>query len=162
MNKTNNQSWDIDIRSDNQKINFSLRELLKCKDLILLFVRRTFVAQYKQTILGPAWAVIQPFFTTVVYSVFFGNIAGLGAAGVPNFIFYLCGTIMWTLFFWRRKWKNQTVWILCTCCEDKNRIFRCLLWLKPKIFVKKRQRRAQTIALFSLSPSSSCGTRCSQ
>ncbi|MBQ2724509.1 MAG: ABC transporter permease [Clostridia bacterium] len=92
------QSWDIEIRSDNKKINFSLRELVKCKDLILLFVRRTFVAQYKQTILGPAWAVIQPFFTTVVYSVFFGNIAGLGAAGVPNFIFYLCGTIMWTLF----------------------------------------------------------------
>jgi hypothetical protein len=58
--------------------------------------------------------------------------------------------------------EKQTVWILCTCCEDKNRIFRCLLWLKPKIFVKKRQRRAQTIALFSLSPSSSCRTRCSQ
>ena len=75
-----------------------LKGLKNCKDLILLFVRRTFVAKYKQTILGPAWAVIQPFFTTVVYSVFFGNIAGLGASGVPNFIFYLSGTIVWTLF----------------------------------------------------------------
>lgn len=90
--------WDIEVRSDSKKIDFSLNELIRCKDLILLFVRRTFVAQYKQTILGPAWAIIQPFFTTVVYSIFFGNVAGLGAAGVPNFIFYLSGTIMWTLF----------------------------------------------------------------
>ena len=75
-----------------------LKGLGRSKDLIFLFVRRTFVAKYKQTILGPAWAVIQPFFTTVVYSVFFGNIAGLGASGVPNFIFYLSGTIVWTLF----------------------------------------------------------------
>ncbi len=56
------------------------------------------MAKYKQTVLGPAWAIIQPFFTTVVYSVFFGNIAGLGASGVPNFIFYLSGTIVWSLF----------------------------------------------------------------
>lgn len=92
------QQWDIEVRSERKAIDLNIKELIKCKDLIFLFVRRTFVAQYKQTILGPAWAVIQPFFTTVVYSVFFGNIAGLGAAGVPNFIFYLCGTIIWTLF----------------------------------------------------------------
>lgn len=92
------QQWDIEVRSGKKGLNLNLKELAKCKDLIFLFVRRTFVAQYKQTILGPAWAIIQPFFTTVVYSVFFGNIAGLGASGVPNFIFYLCGTIIWTLF----------------------------------------------------------------
>lgn len=92
------QQWDIEVRSDSKKIDFSLKQLIACKDLIFLFVRRTFVAQYKQTILGPAWAIIQPFFTTVVYSIFFGSVAGLGAAGVPNFIFYLSGTIMWTLF----------------------------------------------------------------
>ena len=90
--------WDIEVHANSKKINVSLGELIKYKDLIFLFVRRTFVAQYKQTILGPAWAIIQPFFTTVVYSIFFGNIAGLGANGVPNFIFYLCGTIVWTLF----------------------------------------------------------------
>lgn len=96
--ENNNQSWDVVISGDNNKINIPLKELFKYRDLIFLFVRRTFVAQYKQTILGPAWAIIQPFFTTVVYSIFFGNVAGLGAAGVPNFIFYLAGTIMWTLF----------------------------------------------------------------
>lgn len=94
----NNQTWDVEVRSDSKKIDFSLKQLIACKDLIFLFVRRTFVAQYKQTILGPAWAIIQPFFTTVVYSIFFGSVAGLGAAGVPNFIFYLSGTIVWTLF----------------------------------------------------------------
>ena len=89
MEKTFEQTWNIEIRSDKKNIDLNLKELVHYRDLIFLFVRRTFVAQYKQTILGPAWAIIQPFFTTVVYSIFFGNVAGLGAAGVPNFIFYL-------------------------------------------------------------------------
>ncbi len=92
------QKWTTVVKADNKLWDMDIKGLKNCKDLIFLFVRRTFVAKYKQTILGPAWAVIQPFFTTVVYSVFFGNIAGLGASGVPNFIFYLSGTIVWTLF----------------------------------------------------------------
>lgn len=92
------QKWTTIVKSENKLIDVDVKGLKNCKDLILLFVRRTFVAKYKQTILGPAWAVIQPFFTTVVYSIFFGNIAGLGASGVPNFIFYLSGTIVWDLF----------------------------------------------------------------
>lgn len=98
MDQQINQQWDVEIRSDRKKADYDLKGLKKSRDLIFLFVRRTFVAQYKQTILGPAWAIIQPFFTTVVYSIFFGNVAGLGASGVPNFIFYLSGTIIWTLF----------------------------------------------------------------
>ncbi len=92
------QKWTTIVKSNNKLLDLDIKGLSSCKDLILLFVRRTFVAKYKQTVLGPAWAVIQPFFTTVVYSVFFGNVAGLGAAGVPNFIFYLSGTILWTFF----------------------------------------------------------------
>ncbi len=92
------QKWTTVVKADNKLWDMDIKGLKNCKDLIFLFVRRTFVAKYKQTVLGPAWAVIQPFFTTVVYSVFFGNIAGLGASGVPNFIFYLSGTIVWTLF----------------------------------------------------------------
>lgn len=93
-----NAEWDIVVHGSDNKHPIDWKGLLNCKDLILLWVRRNFVAQYKQTILGPAWAIIQPFFTTVVYSIFFGNVAGLGASGVPNFIFYLSGTIIWTLF----------------------------------------------------------------
>lgn len=75
-----------------------VKELFHYKDLILLFVKRDFVSLYKQTILGPAWAIIQPFLTTVVFSLIFGNIAGLAATGVPTFIFYLTGNVVWHYF----------------------------------------------------------------
>lgn len=78
--------------------DFHLKEVLKYRDLILLFVKRNFVAQYKQTILGPAWALIQPLLTTVVFTVVFGNIAGLAAEGVPSFLFFMCGNIAWQYF----------------------------------------------------------------
>jgi len=73
-------------------------ELIRYRDLIKLFVRRTFVTQYRQTILGPAWAVIQPLFTTVIFTLVFGNLAGLSPEGVPTFIFYLAGSVLWTYF----------------------------------------------------------------
>ncbi len=92
------QHWDVVIRAQEKKIHIDLKGLKKSRDLIFLWVRRNFVSRYKQTVLGPAWAIIQPFFTTVVFSLVFGEIAGLGAAGVPNFIFYLSGTVIWTLF----------------------------------------------------------------
>lgn len=92
------QKWMTVIHSDTEVGRINFKEVLKYKDLIFLFVRRTFVANYKQTVLGPAWAIIQPFLTTVVYTLFFGNIAGLGPGSVPNFIFYLSGTILWSYF----------------------------------------------------------------
>lgn len=79
-------------------LDLKLGEVWRYRDLVMLFVRRTFVSQYKQTILGPAWAVIQPLFTTVIFTVIFGNIAGLAPAGVPSFVFYLCGSVAWTYF----------------------------------------------------------------
>ena len=92
------KEWDVIVRGNDHHFHIPIKEILKCKDLIMLLVKRNFIANYKQTVLGPAWAIIQPFFTTVVYSIFFGNIAGLGAENVPNFIFYLSGTIVWHLF----------------------------------------------------------------
>ncbi len=90
--------WDIIVDADNNTWSINWREIWKYRDLIFLLVRRTFVAQYKQTLLGPSWAILQPLFSTIVFSIFFGNIAGLGAAGVPNFVFYLSGNIIWALF----------------------------------------------------------------
>lgn len=75
-----------------------LREIIGYRDLIFLFVKRNFVSKYKQTILGPAWAIIQPLLTTVVFTLVFGSIAGLAPDGVPSFLFYLSGTILWTYF----------------------------------------------------------------
>lgn len=95
MNKTN---FDTVIKPKTNFLDLKLKEVWKYRDLVMLFVRRTFVAQYKQTILGPAWAVIQPLFTTVIFTVVFGNLAGLAPSGVPSFIFYLCGSIAWGYF----------------------------------------------------------------
>lgn len=86
------------ISPKNKLLDLKLREVWAYRDLVMLFVRRTFVAQYKQTILGPAWAIIQPLFTTVIFTFVFGNLAGLAPGGVPTFIFYLCGSIAWTYF----------------------------------------------------------------
>ncbi len=86
------------ITPKNGWFDINIREVWKYRDLIFLFVKRNFVAQYKQTILGPAWAFIQPFLTTVVFTLIFGNIAGLAPGGIPHFAFYFCGTILWQYF----------------------------------------------------------------
>ena len=72
--------------------------MVRYRDLIFLLVKRDFTALYKQTILGPAWAIIQPLLTTVIFTVVFGSMAGLSADGVPSFLFYMSGTILWTYF----------------------------------------------------------------
>ncbi|WP_068472666.1 ABC transporter permease [Saccharicrinis aurantiacus] len=78
--------------------NLRLKEIWKYRDLLLLFVRRDFVAVYKQTILGPTWFFIQPLFTTVIYTFIFGSIADLPADGVPHSLFYLAGITAWNYF----------------------------------------------------------------
>ena len=79
-------------------LDFHLKELVRYRDLIFLFVKRSFVARYKQTILGPAWAVIQPLLSTVVFTVVFGKLAGLAPGGVPSFLFFMSGNIAWGYF----------------------------------------------------------------
>lgn len=86
------------ITGENKLFDFNFREIWEYRDLAMLLVRRTFVAQYKQTILGPAWAVIQPLLTTVVFTLVFGNLAGLSTDGIPPFLFYMCGNILWSYF----------------------------------------------------------------
>jgi lipopolysaccharide transport system permease protein len=75
-----------------------LADLYRYRDLVLLFVRRDFVAVYKQTILGPLWYLIQPLLTTITFTVIFGNIAQLPTDGLPQFLFYMSGTVIWTYF----------------------------------------------------------------
>jgi len=74
------------------------REVLHYRDLWLLLVRRDFVAKYKQTILGPAWFVIQPLLMTVMFTIVFGRIAKIPTDGLPRALFYLCGMLAWTYF----------------------------------------------------------------
>ena len=92
------QKFTTVIRPRTGWFDLKLGEVFSYRDLIFLFVKRNFVAKYKQTILGPAWAILQPFLTTVIFTLVFGNIAGLAPGGIPSFIFYLSGTIVWTYF----------------------------------------------------------------
>lgn len=93
-----NEKFTTVIQPKTGWFDLNLKELLQYRDLVFLFVKRNFVSQYKQTVLGPLWAIVQPLLTTVVFTLVFGNIAGLSANGVPSFIFYLSGTILWTYF----------------------------------------------------------------
>ncbi len=64
----------------------------------MLFVRRDFVSKFKQTILGPAWFVIQPLLSTIMFTIVFGNIAQLSTDGLPKMLFYLSGNVLWLYF----------------------------------------------------------------
>jgi lipopolysaccharide transport system permease protein len=78
--------------------DWRLGQLWRYRDLISLFVWRDFVAVYKQTILGPAWHIVRPLLTTVIFTIVFSHIAGLSTDGAPPFLFYMVGNIAWTYF----------------------------------------------------------------
>ena len=91
-------AWTHVIVPRGRFFDLRLRELWQARDLVALFFRRDFVSLYKQTILGPAWYIIQPLLTTVVFTVVFGRIAGLPTGGIPPFLFYMSGTVVWSYF----------------------------------------------------------------
>ena len=86
------------IQPRDKLLDLRLREIWRYRDLLTLFVRRDFVAYYKQTILGPAWFFIQPLLTTIVFTIIFGNIAKLSTDGLPPMLFYLAGVTAWNYF----------------------------------------------------------------
>jgi len=94
----NTFTFQNEIKPKDKLFDLRLREIWQYRDLLLLFVRRDFVAVYKQTILGPAWFFIQPLFTTIIYTFIFGRIADLPADGVPHSLFYLAGITAWNYF----------------------------------------------------------------
>ena len=79
-------------------IALRLKEIWQYRDLLILFVRRDFVAKYKQTILGPAWFFIQPLLQTAMMAIVFSGIANLSTDGVPPILFYLAGVTAWNYF----------------------------------------------------------------
>jgi lipopolysaccharide transport system permease protein len=90
--------WSLVIQPQRPWYDLRLGELWTYRDLVRLFVWRDFVSQYKQTILGPLWYLLQPLLTTVVFTIIFGRIAGLPTDGVPPFLFYMAGTVIWAYF----------------------------------------------------------------
>jgi len=91
-------NWDLEIKPQAHLLDINLREVWKYRDLLWMFVKRDFTAQYKQTILGPLWHFIQPLFTTVVFLVVFTNIAKISTDGVPPVLFYMSGITIWNYF----------------------------------------------------------------
>lgn len=92
------EHWDVVITPQKSLFELNLREVWQYQDLLLLFVRRDFVAMYKQTILGPLWYFIQPILTTLMFTVVFGRIAKISTDGLPPMLFYLAGITNWNYF----------------------------------------------------------------
>jgi lipopolysaccharide transport system permease protein len=93
------EHWDLVIQPKVAMLDLNLREVWRYRDLLWLFVRRDFVAQYRQTILGFLWHVIQPLLTTLMFLLIFGRIANIPTDGVePAILFYMAGITVWNYF----------------------------------------------------------------
>lgn len=93
-----NEKYHIHISANRSWFELNLKEIWQYKDLIILFTRRNFVLTYKQTILGPAWIFLNPFISSIIYTIVFGGIAGMNTDGVPKILFYLCSNAIWLYF----------------------------------------------------------------
>lgn len=91
-------AWTAQIKPKDSLFSVDLREIWRYRDLMMLFVKRNIITQYKQTILGPLWFFIQPFMTVIMYMVVFGGIAGIGTDNRPQALFYLGGICCWQYF----------------------------------------------------------------
>lgn len=92
------EPWTEVIEPHTRLLDLRLGDVWRYRDLVMLFVRRDFVSNYKQTILGPLWFFIQPLLTTIIFYIIFGRVANLGTDGIPPFIFYLAGNTVWGYF----------------------------------------------------------------
>ena len=90
--------WDLEFGSKTEIFDLHLRDIWSYRYLLFLFVKRDFVAQYKQTILGPFWHLLQPIITSVIFMLVFGAVARIPTEGVPPMLFYLSGITLWNYF----------------------------------------------------------------
>ncbi len=95
---SDSEDWTEVISPKRGLFDVKLKELWRYRDLIAIFVRRDFVAIYKQTVLGPLWLFLQPIFTSFVFFFVFTKVARLSTDGVPPILFYMSGITMWTYF----------------------------------------------------------------
>ena len=92
------KEWTMIIRPQEKLWKINLKEVWAYRDLITLFVKRNIVVQYKQTILGPLWYLIQPVLTVIMNMVVFGGIAHMSTDGIPQALFYMAGNVCWFYF----------------------------------------------------------------
>ncbi len=92
------QKWLFVISPKTKLIDLNLKEVWQYRDLLMLFVKRDVITLYKQTILGPLWYLIQPLFTSIIFTLVFNNVAGIQTGGIPPFLFNLAGITIWNYF----------------------------------------------------------------
>lgn len=97
-NAPQTEDWLFEITPKNNLLALNLKEIWQYRDLLMLFVKRDVVTVYKQTILGPLWYLIQPLFTSIIFTVIFNNVAGIETGSVPPFLFNLAGITIWNYF----------------------------------------------------------------
>lgn len=93
-----NTPWLFEITPKNKFFSLNLKEVWQYRDLLLLFVKRDVVTVYKQTVLGPLWYLIQPLFTSIIFTIIFNTVAGISTGVVPPFLFNLAGITIWNYF----------------------------------------------------------------
>jgi lipopolysaccharide transport system permease protein len=100
MNHYNDQTehWDLEIKPKSSFFDLNLKEVWHYRDLMLLFVKRDFAAQFKQTVLGPLWHLVQPVLTTIMFLLIFGKIANLPTDGIEPVLFYMSSITIWNYF----------------------------------------------------------------
>ncbi|OZV67724.1 ABC transporter permease [Winogradskyella aurantia] len=96
--KTAEDNWLYTISSKKSLFSFNFIEIWRYRDLLMLFVKRDIITLYKQTILGPLWYVIQPLFTSVIFTLIFNNLGQIQTGTVPPFLFNLAGITAWNYF----------------------------------------------------------------
>jgi lipopolysaccharide transport system permease protein len=94
----NDEEWLFEIKPKNNFFSLNLREVWQYRDLLFLFVNRDIVTVYKQTVLGPLWYLIQPLFTSIIFTIIFNNVAGIDTGSIPPFLFNLGGIMVWNYF----------------------------------------------------------------
>ena len=110
----------IEITPQQNKLHLGLRELWKYRDLVALLTKKAFTVSYKQTILGPAWLLITPLLSGGIYTIVFGQIAGIGTDGVPQLLFFLLNSSLWQFF--------------SSCVGGNSNLFRGNAYLFGKVY----------------------------
>ena len=90
--------WLFEITPKTSLLDLNLKEVWRYRDLLFLFVKRDVITVYKQTILGPLWYIVQPLFTSIIFTLVFNNIAEISTGTIPPFLFNLAGITAWSYF----------------------------------------------------------------
>ncbi len=98
MSSQKEEAWLYEISAKRKLIDLNFREVWRYRDLLFLFVKRDIITAYKQTILGPLWYLIQPLFTSVIFTLIFNNLGNISTGSIPPFLFNLTGITAWNYF----------------------------------------------------------------